>query len=144
MGASIFRFSLVFLASSIAVPVALYAIKAAFQIDLSNSFVPFIPFLAGATYEGQKYVQNFGAMPNGGEMWFAALIMGIIGTLIGLGLSAVAFLAIPGWAEAIAGIPPSFMLVGIGIMLVLAILMCRIFVWSGARGAFKKLQRTSG
>ena len=143
MGASIFGFSLVFLATSIAVPLVLYTIETAFQVDLSNSFLPFIPFLAGATYEGHRYVQSFGAMPSGGEMWFAALIMGVVGMLIACGLSVIFFLAMPGWAEAVAAIPIAYMAIGFGIMLILAILMCRVFVWSGAKGAIKNFQRAS-
>ena len=142
MGASILRFSLIFIATAIGVPLALLVIQNVFQINLFSSFVPFVPYLAGAMFEGQKYVQQFGDMPTGKEMWLAAIVMGIVGILITLLATAVIFLAVPEASEAVADIPFSILAIGFGVMIVPAILMCRIFVWSGARGAHKKLQRS--
>lgn len=135
------RFLVVFVITSIAVPAVLFGVSAVFGIDLSSSFLPFIPFLAAATFEGHRQVQTHQTMPGSGDMWSAALWMGIVGMLANLVMAGLFFLVVPGMSEGLAGIPVNFLVIGFTITFVVAVLISRLFLWVGARSAFKALER---
>lgn len=141
MRLSLPRFLMIFVATSVAVPAVLFAVSALFGFDLSSNFVPFVPFLAAATFESNRHVQTHKSMPGSRDMWSVALWMGIVGMLTNLAMAAVFFLAVPGMSEPLVSIPVSFVVIGFAIAFVVAFLTSRLFLWVGARSAFKAVQR---
>ena len=135
------RFLVVFVIASIAVPAVLFGVSAVFGIDLSSSSLPFIPFMGAATFEGYRQVEAHQTMPGSGDMWSAALWMGIVGMLTNLVMGGLFFLVVPGISGGLAGIPVSILVIGFTITFVVAFLISRLFLWVGARSAFKAFER---
>lgn len=80
-------------------------------------------------------------MPGSGDMWSAALWMGIVGMLTNLVMGGLFFLVVPGISGGLAGIPVSILVIGFTITFVVAFLISRLFLWVGARSAFKAVER---
>lgn len=80
-------------------------------------------------------------MPGRNDMWSAALWMGIVGMLTNLVMAGLFFLVVPGISDGLAGIPVNFLLIGFTITFVVAFLISRLFLWVGARSAFKAIDR---
>ncbi|WP_377193203.1 ABZJ_00895 family protein [Ruegeria meonggei] len=143
MSSSILRFSLVFTLVSIAIPLFVFAASAVFDVDLSGSFVHMVPFIAGAIFEGQRYAQQFDEMPAKSEMWNAALIMACVGMVISLVWAALLFFALPSLSAPLRDIPILFLAIGFCVILLIAFLMCRVFVALGARTYLKNSRRST-
>ncbi|MEX0318503.1 MAG: ABZJ_00895 family protein [Ruegeria sp.] len=144
MGSSILRFSFVFIATSVAIPIVILAVQLLLGINLSSSAVGFIPFMTAAMTEGQRYVKEFGDLPSKREMWLAAVLMGWVGMTLSFIMGGVLLAMSPELFTEMMQLPIAFWLFGFVIVLIVAILMCRGAVGVGARSQLKQARRGRG
>lgn len=127
------RFALVFLAAAVGLVAVMILFFVLTGTSISNAGMSLIPYFVAASIEGQRFARSGLPDPEKGDIWRAAVIMGLIGLAVGLVLAAP-ILSGPRGAAVFSVVPPAMLAGGLAVITALGILMSRVFWGIGLRG----------
>ena len=105
-------------------------------LGIANAGTNLVPIMVAAMAGGGRFVQRAKRAPTGGEKWALALMQSLVAILLSIPILLFQFSLEPGLMSGLFG----GMVLGILVVAsVINVLICRVFVWLGARNMLKKM-----